>query len=129
MQKNVPVGINIPYTRGNNGYFEQTYSDITRAHTNLKMLLLTAKGERPLMPTYGSDLRFLLFNPGDDQHDSLFQDAVIESTEMWMPEVVIYNVSVERNFDNFPNKAILDVEFSITSIPDSNEILTLEVYQ
>ena len=129
MQKNVPVGINIPYTRGNNGYFEQTYSDITRAHNNLKMLLLTAKGERPLMPTYGSDLRFLLFNPGDDQYDSLFQDAVIESAEMWMPEVVINNVSVERNFDNFPNKAILDVEFSITSIPESNEILTLEVYQ
>ena len=129
MQQNVPVGIKIPYTRGNEGYFQQTYSDIERAHNNLKMLLLTAKGERPLMPTYGSDLRFMLFNPGDDQYDNLFIDAVTESTEKWMPEVTIINVTVERNFDNFPNKAVLDIEFSITSIPDSNEILTVEVYQ
>lgn len=129
MQNKTPVGIIIPYTRGNDGYFKQTYSDIERIHTNLKMLLLTAKGERPMMPTYGSDLRFLLFNPGDEQYDNLFTEAIMESTEKWMPEVSVQSVTVDRNDSEYPNKAVLHIYFSINSIPDSNEILTLEVSQ
>lgn len=127
MSKDVPVGIRIPYVRGNLGYFEQTYSDIERVHTNLKMLLLTAKGERPMMPTYGSDLRSLLFNPGEDQYEELFVEAVREAAEKWMPEIEILEVRVQRDIELAPNSAILDITFSILSIPDSNEQLELEI--
>ena len=41
MSKDVPLGIKIPYSRGNQGFFDQTFSDIERCHTNLKMLLMT----------------------------------------------------------------------------------------
>lgn len=129
MQDKIPVGIDMPYVRGNDGYFKQTYSDIVRVHNNLKMLLMTAKGERPLMPTYGSDLRFLLFNPGDEQYDNLFEDAVIEATEKWMPEISILNTVVSRDDSDYPNRAIIDITFSINSIPDTQETLTLEVVQ
>ena len=40
MSGDVPVGIKIPYARGNDGYFQQTFSDIERAHINLKMILM-----------------------------------------------------------------------------------------
>ena len=43
MSNDIPVGIMIPYVKGNDGYFQQTYSDVTRIYTNLKMLLMTAK--------------------------------------------------------------------------------------
>jgi phage baseplate assembly protein W len=125
----VPVGILLPCTRGNDGYFKQTYSDIVRAHSNLKMLLLTSKGERPMMPTYGSDLRFLLFNPGEDEYDELFEDAIIEATERWMPEVSIQDVQIDRELSEQPNSAVFTIFFSIQSIPDSNEKITLEVTQ
>ncbi len=128
MRNDVPVGICIPYTNGNSGFFKQTFSDIERAHTNLKMLLMTAKGERPMMPTYGSDLRSLLFNPGEEDYDSLFVEAVHEATEKWMPEIVVTNVSVERDLETAPNRAILNIDFSIASIPGSQEQLELEVY-
>lgn len=128
MRNDVPVGICIPYTRGNSGFFKQTFSDIERAHTNLKMLLMTAKGERPMMPTYGSDLRSLLFNPGEEDYDSLFVEAVHEATEKWMPEIVVTNVSVQRDTETAPNRAILNIDFSIVSIPNSQEQLELEVY-
>ena len=36
MNSDVPLGIKIPYARGQRGFFDQTYSDIERAHTNLK---------------------------------------------------------------------------------------------
>ena len=128
MSKQVPVGIMLPCVRGNDGYFQQTYSDITRAYTNLKMLLMTSKGERPMMPTYGSDLKKLLFSPNvEDYVDEMFHEAVTAATDRWMPEVTIYSVSVVRDDVDYPNRATLSISFAINDMPDSQEELTLEV--
>ena len=128
MANSIPVGIIMPYNRGPLGYFEQTYSDIERALTNIKMLLMTAKGERPMMPTYGSDLRSLLFDPNTMEYgDHLFYDAVTEATELWMPEVDIHKVTAERNLDEQPNAVTLKIEFSLKNIPDSTQTFDLEV--
>lgn len=127
MNRDVPIGIKIPYTNGTLGFFNQTFSDIERCHTNLKMLLMTAKGERPMMPTYGSDLRSLLFNPSEPEYDELLKDAVFEATEKWMPEVSILSVKVKRELDQTPNTVILKIEFSILSIPDSFEEMEIEI--
>lgn len=128
MATTLPLGIKMPYRGGGSGYFLQTHSDMERALTNLKMLLMTAKGERPMMPTYGSDLRELLFEPNMEEHtDELFEDAVKESTATWMPEAIISYVTVERDLINTPNNATLQIGFSITSIPQSEQILTLEI--
>ena len=123
-----PLGIKLPYRRGNSGYFLQTYSDMERAKNNLKMLLMTSRGERPLMPTYGSELRELLFEPNVEDHvDELFEDAVRESATTWMPEITITFVSVERDLINTPSTATLNIGFIITSIPNSEQTLLLEI--
>ena len=57
------LGIKLPYTRSEKeGYFAQVETELDRAQVNLTMLLMTSKGERPMMPTYGSDLKKLLFS-------------------------------------------------------------------
>ena len=123
-----PLGIKLPYRKGSAGYFVQTHSDMERALINLKMLLMTARGERPMMPTYGSELRELLFEPNMEEYtDELFEDAVIETTSLWMPEVVIKYVKVERDLINTPSAATLHIGFIVSSIPNSDQILTLEV--
>lgn len=127
MNKDIPLGIRIPYSRGKSGFFDQTYSDIERAHTNLKMLLMTAKGERPMMPTYGSDLRSLLFNPAEEDYDELLKEAVRDATEKWMPEVIVLSVDITRDTSTAPNSATIEITFSLSSIPDSYEKLEIEV--
>ena len=128
MSNNVPVGIMLPYVKGNDGYFQQTYSDVTRIYTNLKMLLMTSRGERPMMPTYGSKLKELLFSPNLESYvDEIFLESITECTERWMPEITITEVNVERDTNDYPNKATLNIFFSINQIPDSYEELTLEV--
>jgi hypothetical protein len=128
IESKIPLGIKLPYRKGPGGYFLQTHSDMERARNNLKMLLMTAKGERPLMPTYGSDLHELLFEPNVADHmDDLFEDAVRETTTIWMPEVTITYVKVERDLINTPSTATLNIGFSITSIPNSEQILILEI--
>ena len=129
MANEVPVGITIPYSRGEgDGFFAQTYSMLERARTNLAFLLMTAKGERPMMPTYGSDLRALLFNPNTpDYVDELFEDAVKDAAETWMSEVNILSVVTTRDLENNPYVATLNITFSLSSIPDSEQELEIKV--
>ena len=129
MANEVPVGITLPYTRGEtDGFFKQTYSLLERAKTNLMFLLLTAKGERPMMPTYGSDLRAIIFNPNTkDFLDEIIEDAIKDATELWMPEVIIENVQTTRDLENNPYTANVEIVFSINIIPDSSQTINLNV--
>jgi phage baseplate assembly protein W len=124
----VPVGIQMPYRNGNTGYFVQTYSDLERAHNNLKMLLMTMQGERPMMPTYGSSLHEILFeNNVSGFSDDLLEDSVKEATEVWMPEVHIKSVTTNRELNVLPNTVSVTIKFSVINIPDSAQELTLEI--
>ena len=129
MANEVPVGITIPYSRGEgDGFFAQTYSMLERARTNLAFLLMTAKGERPMMPTYGSDLRALLFNPNTpDYVDELFEDAVKDAAETWMSEVNILSVVTTRDLENNPYVATLNITFSLSNIPDSAQKIEIKI--
>lgn len=129
MANKVPVGIMLPYSRGEtDGFFAQTYSMLDRARTNLSFLLMTAKGERPMMPTYGSDLRALLFNPNTpDYVDELFEDAVKDAAEIWMSEVNISSVVTTRDLENSPYVAALSITFSLSIIPDSEQTIEITV--
>lgn len=129
MANEVPVGITIPYTRGEqDGFFKQTYSLLERAKTNLSFLLLTSKGERPMMPTYGSDLRSIIFSPNtEDFLDEIIEDAIKDASEIWMPEVIIENVKTERDLENNPYTASIEITFSINIIPDSEQTINITV--
>ena len=128
MNDAVPVGIKLPYSRGNDGFFEQTYSDLERARINLTFLLQTVKGERPMMPTYGSDLQEILFEPNMELHsDDLFEDAVMEAVATWMPEISIISVEVFRDLINYPNHVVLSIRFRVNNIPNSTQVETIQI--
>ena len=59
LQKNVAVGI--PFPLGGTPIFASTYTTQDQALSNLKNLLLTRKGERPLQPLFGTDIPSFLF--------------------------------------------------------------------
>jgi phage baseplate assembly protein W len=128
MINQVPVGIVLPYRVGNDGFFKQTYSDLDRARINLAFLLQTAKGERPMMPTYGSELHEILFEPNMELHaDDLFEDAVREAASTWMPEITIMAVRVVRDNVNYSNHATLKIEFRVNNIPDSDQQIAISI--
>ena len=130
----VPLGIKMPFGRDNEfGFFGAITSTRERYHTNLKMLLMTAKGERPMVPEYGSELKALLFEQNTEAHlDSLLEDAITAAVERWMPEILIEEVLVTRDTtkdsENF-YAANIKVTYSVVTIPASeNELeITVEV--
>ena len=150
-----PLGIRIPYRRDNfNGYYEQVTSDMEHARTNLMMLLLTSKGERPMMPTYGSDLRYLLFSQNTESGSYIeLEDAVRSAAAVWMPTIQIDDVFIFRDTINNPDvdyryetkngrktassssgdsgispyTANITITFSLKTIPDSQQELELTI--
>lgn len=123
------LGIFIPYTKSEkDGYFRQVETELERANVNLKMLLMTSKGERPMMPTYGSDLKKLLFSQNTEGAVDLeFEDAIVEATSIWMPSVIITDVQIDRDLINNPYQAEIKVFWELSNLPDSQMELDLQI--
>ncbi len=62
----VGIGISIPFTNTDGGLFPITFTTRDQAISNLKNLLLTREGERLFLPTFGTNIQDVLFEPNFD---------------------------------------------------------------
>ena len=74
LNPDVRIGLKLPFNRGKSGLFSQSQTTLEQAGSNIKNLLLTAKGERVMQPDFGSRLRDLLF----EQYTEDLQDRIKE---------------------------------------------------
>jgi len=88
---NNALGINLPFN-GQNGLFTSTYTTQQQALSNLKNLLLTAKGERVLQPKFGTDLIRLLFEPNTDLIKQNVDDIIKLPVNRWLPYINIVEI-------------------------------------
>ena len=122
VNENVPIGISFPLTVGTQ---KQNFVTSAQVHDNLRNLILTMKGERPMQPTFGSDLYNLLFEPIDDgQLSNAAEHAVRDAVALWMPAVQIESVSVSSERDR--NRVFVTVLYSIEGW-ESDNVLNLTV--
>lgn len=93
-----PIGVTIPFNNPN-GVFFQSFTNRVQVFSNIKNLLLTAKGERYMLPDFGTELRFILFDNITDE--SQFIDAIrgeiISAINTWIPYVGITRLDVNLN--------------------------------
>lgn len=123
---NKALGITLPFN-GPAGLFSSTYTTQQQAVSNLKNLLLTAKGERIQQPKFGTDLIRLLFEPNTDLIKQNVDDVIKSAVNRWLPYINIveiktvtaeedpslnYNISVTISFTVLYNLK----EDSLTSI-------------
>jgi len=109
-----PIGIKIPITMGNTGYFDQTFSSLEEAKSNLYNLILTKKGERFMQPDFGTDVYKYFFNQITDNIKSSLQKEIKESINTWIPYINVIDVNVnisDQNRDT--NKIDISIKFSL----------------
>ena len=81
-----------------------------------------------MMPTYGSDLKKLLFSQNTEGAvDIQFEDAIVDATGTWMKSVIITDVIIDRDPVNNPYQAEIKVKFELTNLPDSEQELDLQI--
>lgn len=93
-----PIGVTIPFNNPN-GIFFQSYTNRVQVYSNVKNLLLTAKGERYELPDFGTELRYILFENISDETEFIekIKGEIIDALTTWIPYVGITQLDVKFN--------------------------------
>jgi phage baseplate assembly protein W len=89
------MGINLtfPLRPGSAGAFATNDSTIDAVVDDLKLLLLSNHGERPIHGDFGANLRSIVFDPGPGVLQRA-EDLVLSAIEKWMPFVQVNTIEV-----------------------------------
>ena len=97
LQPRVAVGISLPFN-GTIG-FNSTYTTSSQLKTNIISFLLTNKGERLFQPSWGADLRRIIFEQINDITISDLKEISSAKIEQQFPQVKVTNVNIESEED------------------------------
>ena len=124
--ENIYVGVKLPldYNRVT-GFFNQSKTIQEQSKSNLINLLLTSPGERVFQPTFGSNLRSILFDGFDAVTSDNIDEAIREAVARQLPYITINEVNTIQDGQN-ENSILVSVEFSTTLEPDALDTLTLQ---
>tara|TARA_R100001129_G_scaffold145671_1_gene106978 strand:- start:492 stop:902 length:411 start_codon:yes stop_codon:yes gene_type:complete len=122
LRENDPIGIGFPLTVGSQ---KQNFLTSEQVHDNLRNLILTMKGERPMNPNFGCDVYYLLFEPIDvEELREAATEAILDAVNTWMPAVQIKQIDIDPRPDN--NLVVLEIFYSVNGWNAEN-VLNLEV--
>tara|TARA_Y100001938_G_C7885668_1_gene327250 strand:+ start:159 stop:587 length:429 start_codon:yes stop_codon:yes gene_type:complete len=130
LDKDIAVGVTLPIRNSNSGMFNQSMTTLEAASSNIKNLLLTMKGERPMQPNFGCDLFSQLFEPMVDggEIEERAQISIQEAIDTWLPYIHIEEMDFTATEDDKNNNIFrINLLFSIKSDPNRFEQLTFTI--
>ena len=116
------VGVSLPFD--GKAVFNSTFQTIDAIKANLVNYLLTNKGERVFNPSFGGDLRNLLFEQISDQTLEELQDQIQEDIATLFPLVEIKEIKFDTTeTDRNELRFSLTYEVVVFDFEDSINIL------
>lgn len=110
-------------------------SGVAQIKADLLQLLLTNPGERVMLPTFGTPLRTLVFEPNDASLALRAKQMITDAIITWEPRIVVTNIEVKtlidsEDLDTFDTgderEAILSIKISFVdpeNIQDVEELV------
>ena len=117
LQKNIAIGVSLPFS-GPAGPFNKTYSTKDQIKSNLINLILTNKGERVFNPEFGADLKRVIFDGITEDINVTIQRLIVENASIFVPEVIISEVTTIQNPDNNSLSVTIKYNLTISGTPD-----------
>ena len=115
------VGIEFPLGHSPEGFFYKTKTVLQQSKANLRNLLLTTPGERIFQPEFGSQLKSIVFEQGQDIPNRV-EEAIRSAADRFLSYINIENVFTTQQ-DNTLN---VSIEFSVSLNPDTIEVLNFD---
>ena len=115
------VGIEFPLGYSPEGFFYKTKTVLQQSKANLRNLLLTTPGERIMQPEFGSRLKFIVFEQGQDIPNRI-EETIRSSADKYLAYINIINVFTTQQ----DNTVSVSIEFSVPLNPDTIEILNFD---
>lgn len=127
----MPYGFTVPFEKasGSVGWLESTQTPYQAAIENVKSLLITNWGERPMHYNLGCNLAEFLFQPERTTTiKGQISDRVVSQMNLWLPFIVIDGLNVLFPADDptqVPENGMkIQLAFHLTTNP--NQIATIE---
>ena len=92
------LGLPYPTTKNPLGYW-YSQSGVDQIKSDMLTLLLTNPGERVMLPTFGTPLRRILFEPNDGTAAEQARQLIIKSLQQWEPRIAVTQVEVSSTVD------------------------------
>jgi phage baseplate assembly protein W len=131
-EKDVAVGIKLPFNHPNKGVFDLSYSTEEQAISNLKNLLLTNKGERLYLPTFGTGILNLLFDPNTSEVGENLKDEISNAISFWLPYIIINNIDIQNTVNslgaNSENGISITINYRVSN-QGANRTIILDINQ
>tara|TARA_A100001515_G_scaffold57142_1_gene45077 strand:- start:1301 stop:1744 length:444 start_codon:yes stop_codon:yes gene_type:complete len=125
------VGIDYPFHKSNGveGWFKSTETTIEAVKNNIKLLLLTTRGERLMQPTLGLNLRRFLFEQFTDESRITIENEIVDTFRTFLPFVEIKDLVIGMDeIDAIgKNKLNISVLFNITRDPNTLESVDVTI--
>ena len=90
---NKTYGVSWPVGSNNGEYFSKS-SGYRLIRNNMIQLLLTGLGERVMLPTFGTNLKAMLFENVSPLDLEDIKEQIVDAYNEFMPELVINNVDI-----------------------------------
>lgn len=111
---------------------------LTGIKGDLLQLLLTNPGDRVMLPTYGTALRALLFQPNTSLLVDTVKQVISAAISQWEPRIVVKSIDVRNNAtqaslpatdprQNLENFLSIKIKFSTFNNIDVVEDLVLQI--
>lgn len=91
------IGLQYPLEKTARGLMAQSRG-VDQVKADLLQLLLTNPGERVMLPTFGTPLRELFFEPNDPTLEVEAERMIADAIQTWEPRIEIQNIAVTSDF-------------------------------
>ena len=110
------------------GMFEMTTTSVEKYKANLYTLVFTGIGQRPMMPTFGTSIMNLLFEPVDDMIFVTIEEEIKSKAKIWVPEVNIIAVEFEDKENKLENNTIsMRIKFNLKQDETIQDFIEIEM--
>jgi len=118
-------GVSLPIRRSTSDGFEMITRFKHLVKQNLKMILLTAPGERIMEPDFGVGLRNFLFQNYNQTTLSQIDEKIKEQVNRYLPIIAIQDITYRQSTTN-PNRLDIALKFTIPNI-GASDLLQLTI--
>ena len=113
-QKDQLLGLAFPIVSSTGGYFSNSEGFNTIV-AGIKQLILTRKGERVMLPEYGTNLRAFVFEQDTPAFRKRIKDEIYTAISVYEPRVQVTNLEVFINESHGQNTIMVALRLSLAN--------------
>jgi len=88
----------------------------------MRIILMTAQGQRVMRPTFGCRIHELLFQPNNVETATLAEIYVEDALRMWEPRIEVMEIRAERDPER-GNTMMIAIEYRLKATKDRRSLV------